>query len=235
MSKKIQYERDAEKYQDKNREGRQGGQNLMRSRNAERGRQMLSPRGGLWDPSFLGSFDRPFMNMRRLFDTFFDDMLTPFAGFPTLAGLPTFGGRGFGAREMIPERGWPRVDVTEDQNNVFVYADLPGIDEKDLDVSVEEDRIIIRGEKHEETEESNRDYYYHERGFGSFERVLPLPVEVRGDAAQATFRNGLLTVTLPKEKQQSLNRRQIPISTGERGVLSGRQGEERRERERELV
>jgi HSP20 family protein len=171
--------------------------------------------------------------MRRLFDTFFDDMLTPFAGFPT------FGGRGLGTREMIPERSWPRVDVTEDQNNVFVYADLPGIDEKDLEVSVEEDRIIIRGEKREETEESDRDYYYHERGLGSFERVLPLPVEVRSDAAQANFRNGLLTVTLPKEKQQSLNRRQIPISTGERGAIGGRQmerqGEERRERERELV
>lgn len=231
-------------YSGQNREtGReQGGQNLMRSRGSERGMtpgfgrgRQLIPSRGLWDSNLMGSFERPFMNMRRLFDTFFDDMLSPFSTFPSL------GRRGdFGMQNLLPEMSFPRVDVTEDDQNVVICAELPGLEEKDVDVSLDEDRLIIRGEKKDEYEDRDRDYYYRERNFGSFERVIPIPENVRSDACQASFRNGVLEVTLPKAEKTSGRRRHIEIGAGRQG--QSRLGEESRsekqseyQKERETV
>lgn len=92
----------------------------------------------------------------------------------------------------------PRVDVTETENELHISAELPGIDAKDVDVSISKDMLTIRGEKREEQEEKGRNYYRTERSYGSFQRMISLPAEVDSDKVEATFKNGVLSITLPK-------------------------------------
>jgi len=92
----------------------------------------------------------------------------------------------------------PRVDVSEDENQVQVAVELPGVDEKDLHVSLSHDVLTIRGEKKEEREQKGKNYYRMERSYGSFERSIPLPAGVDGSKVDATFKQGVLTITLPK-------------------------------------
>ncbi len=120
--------------------------------------------------------------MNRLFDEFFNRLnLTPF--------------------RMLEEQ-WdvfsPRVNVVENDKQVKVSAELPGLDEKDIDVSLSNNVLTISGEKKEETEDRGKNYYCMERSYGSFRRSIPLPCEVDSDKADATFKNGVLTITLPK-------------------------------------
>jgi HSP20 family protein len=92
----------------------------------------------------------------------------------------------------------PQVDVSENEKEIRVSAELPGMDEKDIDVSINRDSLTIRGEKREEKEDKGKDYYRMERSYGSFTRSVPLPVEVDIDKVDAKFKKGVLTVTLPK-------------------------------------
>jgi HSP20 family protein len=92
----------------------------------------------------------------------------------------------------------PHVDVSETDGEIKVSAELPGMDEKDIDVSLTRDTLTIKGEKKEEKEEKGKDYYRMERSYGSFTRSIPLPVEVNTDKVEATFNKGVLCVTLPK-------------------------------------
>ena len=120
--------------------------------------------------------------MNRLFDSFFGR-----------SAVAPFGGLG---------AGWdlfsPRVDVVETDTEVRVSAELPGLDDKDIDVSLSRGALTISGEKKHEKEERGRNYYHSERSFGSFRRSIPLPSEVQADKADAVFKNGVLTITLPK-------------------------------------
>ena len=92
----------------------------------------------------------------------------------------------------------PAVDVREENGNLVVKADLPGIKKEDVDITATEDALTIRGNTTEETEEENEGYYRRERRCGSFLRTLPLPVAVDADKAQAKFEDGAVTITLPK-------------------------------------
>ncbi len=125
----------------------------------------------------------PFALLRREMDDLFDNF---FQGFE----MEPFGGR-LGAFS-------PDIDVVENEREIKVKAELPGMDEKDIDVSVNEDALIIRGEKKEEQEDKGKDYYRMERSYGSFTRTIPLPAEVETDKVEAKFRKGVLTVVLPK-------------------------------------
>jgi HSP20 family protein len=120
--------------------------------------------------------------MNRMFDDFFQGW-----------GLQPFGT----ARE-----GWdafsPRVDITETDKEVEVSVELPGLEEKDIDVRLSRDVLTIQGEKTQEREERKRNYVRTERSYGSFRRSIALPGEVDAGKADAVFRNGVLTVTLPK-------------------------------------
>jgi HSP20 family protein len=110
--------------------------------------------------------------------------------------------RFFWPTEIEPYRGErtfvPRVNVSEDDKEVLVTADVPGLDEKDLEVTITKDSLTIKGEKKEETEEKNKNYYRMERSYGSFQRVIPLTAEIDETRAKAKFKNGVLKVTLPK-------------------------------------
>jgi HSP20 family protein len=105
----------------------------------------------------------------------------------------------------------PRVDVRETDKEVEVVAELPGMDEADLDVSVSEGMLTIRGEKKEEREREDKGYVLRERSFGRIERLVPLPAGIDPDSAKATFKNGVLTVTIAKtpEAQSAVKRIQV--------------------------
>lgn len=143
---------------------------------------------------------QPFRSeMDRLFDRFA-------GGF----GLPSL-------RRMFDlEPGWrsestftlavPAVDVTEDETAYHIAAELPGMDEKDIDVAVSGDMLVLKGEKRQDTEEKEKNRYVAERAYGAFQRTFYLPDAVDRDKIAADFSKGVLTITLPKtgaaQKQQ---------------------------------
>lgn len=92
----------------------------------------------------------------------------------------------------------PSMDVTETETSIEVATELPGIDENDIDISVTDDVLTIRGEKKAEKEEKKKDYRIYERSYGSFERSLSLPAGVKADAIKASLEKGVLKITLPK-------------------------------------
>jgi HSP20 family protein len=117
----------------------------------------------------------------RLFDDFFTGFsLRPFSGL--MNEMETFS---------------PRIDMTEDEKAIHVHAELPGLDEKDIDISLSSDSITISGEKKEETETKGDNYYCSERSYGSFTRVLPIE-DVDVGKVEAAFKKGVLNITLPK-------------------------------------
>ena len=105
----------------------------------------------------------------------------------------------------------PSVDVSETDKEIEVTAELPGMDEKDIDVSIAEGVLTIRGEKKSEVEKKEKDYYLQERTFGSVERVIPLPDTVNLDSANATFKNGVLTVKLAKKPEAVATTKRIAV------------------------
>ena len=92
----------------------------------------------------------------------------------------------------------PRVDVSETDTELKIEAELPGIDEKDVEVVLSDGRLTIKGEKKQEKEEKKKDYHMVERSYGSFARSIVLPFEADPDKVKATFAKGVLTVTVPK-------------------------------------
>lgn len=124
--------------------------------------------------------------------------------------------RGFGLALPAQEapRFAPRVDVTESDEAYTVRADLPGLEEKDIQVSLEEGVLSIQGkvasEKKDEKKEGVR---YVERARGSFHRSIELPAEIDADKVAASYRQGVLTVTLPKRPEAKPEVRTIPITT----------------------
>jgi len=105
----------------------------------------------------------------------------------------------------------PQVDVTETEKDMKVCAEIPGVEAKDIDVSVEDGMLRIRSEKKYEREENEKGQYRMERSYGSFERAIPLPVEVDEAKAKAEFKNGVLRLTWPKRPGAQSRRKKIPV------------------------
>ena len=95
----------------------------------------------------------------------------------------------------------PRVDVTEDKNDFVVKVELPGLDAKDVNITITEEVLTIKGEKKNEAEKKDEQRYYAERYYGSFERSFRLPAGVKSEKADATFDKGVLKIKLPKKEQ----------------------------------
>lgn len=125
-----------------------------------------------------------FMSLQREIDRLFDDFSR---GFPT---FPSFGN---GKAELLPS-----MDVTETDKDIQITAELPGLEEKDVQINVADNLLTIRGEKKAEKEEKDKNYQLIERSYGSFERTIELPDGVNADAIQASIAKGVLTVTVPK-------------------------------------
>jgi HSP20 family protein len=105
----------------------------------------------------------------------------------------------------------PAVDVAEKDKEYEVTAELPGIDEKNVEVKVFNGVLTIKGEKKEEKEERKKDYRFSERRFGSFQRSFRVPEDVDTDKIAATFKNGVLTVSLPKSAEAQKKEKKIAV------------------------
>ena len=105
----------------------------------------------------------------------------------------------------------PRTDLAETDKHVKISMELPGIDPKDVEISVAGGMLTVRGEKKQEREEERQDYHYVEREFGSFQRTFQLPTSVDPDKVDAQYRNGVLHITLEKQPQAQAKR--IPLKT----------------------
>jgi len=125
-----------------------------------------------------------------------DDLFTRIFGETSLSKI------GFGKWQ-------PLVDISETDTDVIVKAELPGIDAKDVDVSITGDRLTIKGEKQQEKEEKEENRYRSERFYGTYERVIDLPARIVENKTEATFDKGILTITLPKVEK--VKRKQVKI------------------------
>lgn len=111
-------------------------------------------------------------------------------------------GRVFG-HSLLKRKGWertfePEVDVIEEKDHFLVKADLPGIKKDELDIKVEGKYLTLKGERKEEKEIKEKNYYASERFFGAFTRMIELPVDVKADEVKAAYEDGVLEITLPK-------------------------------------
>jgi HSP20 family protein len=118
--------------------------------------------------------------------------------------------RGFGESSFFGGRGWPSMDVEETDKEYRVSAELPGLDEKDVEVLLHDGVLTVRGEKKDESEDRNRSY--SERFYGRFERQVSLDRDVDEGAVKATFKKGILTVTVPKSANAVERPKRIPIT-----------------------
>jgi HSP20 family protein len=161
---------------------------------------MLSLVPGLGRGGALSRRDAdPFLSLHRDINRVFDDALRNF-------GLPSvFDGAG----------AWPSIDVRETDKGLEVSAEIPGVEEKDIDVTLANGQLTIRGEKkHERDHQGDGGYHVMERSYGSFVRSLPLPFEVDEKAVTAAFDKGVLKVTLPKSAEAESKVRRIAIGKG---------------------
>ena len=109
----------------------------------------------------------------------------------------------------------PTLDLRETDDEIEVTADLPGLEEKDIELSLAADRLTLRGERREEREHKENDVPHRiERAYGSFQRTVALPCEVDPDRAEAVFKKGVLTVTLPKVEEERRSVRRIEVQPG---------------------
>ncbi len=105
----------------------------------------------------------------------------------------------------------PHIDVSETKTAFEVSAELPGVEEKDVDVSLTDDMLVIKGEKRDEREKREKDYHVTERSFGEFRRSFRVPDNVDPNKVTASFSKGVLKVLLPKSKKAAAKERTIPI------------------------
>jgi len=134
-------------------------------------------------------------DMNRLFDDFFRGM--------DVAPLNAAGER--------LSRFVPSLDVRENDKEVHIQVELPGMDEKDVEVLLTDNSLTVKGEKKEEKEDKGKDYYHVERSYGSFQRIIPLPEGIDTKKAEAKFKKGILSISLPKLEQPKVKVKKIEI------------------------
>lgn len=143
--------------------------------------------------------------VERLFDTFGRDLWRPPFNRSAFDVAP------FWRRDL--QFATPAVDIVDKDNAYEITADLPGLDEKDIEVQVVNGNLTIKGEKHEEKEEKRKDYFLQERHFGSFQRSFGIPEGVDADKIEASFKKGVLTVTLPKKTEAQKPVKKIDVKS----------------------
>ena len=150
--------------------------------------------------TYRGDEMDPFLSLHRDVNRLFDEV---FRGFDT----PSLFGR-----MRTGNGGWPSVEISETDKEIRVAAEVPGLEENAIEVLLEDGVLTLRGEKKSETEDTGRQF--SERYYGRFERRLALGREVEQDNVAATFKNGVLTVTLPKTAKAQANAKRIAINSG---------------------
>ncbi|MBV4491267.1 MULTISPECIES: Hsp20/alpha crystallin family protein [Pseudomonas] len=153
---------------------------------------------------------RPFQQLRRQIDGLFEDfgrrpLRMPFSHTP-------FDVEPFWRRDLFTH-GMPAMDISEQAEEYRISAELPGVDDKDIEIKLVNGNLVIRGEKHQEVDEKRKEYHLSERHYGSFERVLQLPPEVDAEKINAQFAKGVLLVHLPKRAEAIHPEKVIPINS----------------------
>jgi HSP20 family protein len=175
------------------------------------GRRTSLARGESSTPAVQGG--DPFAVMRR----FAEEMDRVFEGFGLghglLSGWPFRGRRGIAPRggDFEPGAWSPAVEVFEREGRLVIRADLPGLTKDDIHVELKDDAVTIRGERRHEHEERREGYFHSERSYGSFFRRVPLPEGVQADKADASFRDGVLEVTMPAPPREASRARRIEV------------------------
>ena len=142
--------------------------------------------------------DSPFLSLHREMNRLFDDMFRDFGSLQSFdSAQPSFG-------------NWPSVEITESGNDLHVTAEMSGMDEKDVEVLMDDGVLVLRGEKRSESEDKDR--RFSERFYGRFERRIPLGYDIDQDKIDAQFKNGLLTVTLPRSPEAQSRIKRIAIN-----------------------
>jgi len=139
----------------------------------------------------------PFLLMNNDMESLFDDF---FKGFE----LEPFFGPDISSYS-------PKIDVKEGDKEIKVLAELPGMDEKDINVTLNKDSLTLTGEKKEEKEDNEKGYHRLERSYGSFCRTIPFPVEIESDKVSASYKKGILTIIIPKSNKAIEEKKKIKI------------------------
>ena len=163
----------------------------------------------------LGGAD-PFLALHREMNRLFDDVLRGGGVAPSTGGQ----GPGGGGTPLLA----PQMDVSETDDEVRLQAELPGVAEQDIEVSLDEDVLTIRAEKKQERREERQGMHFSERAYGTFQRSLRLPFRIDPDQVRARFENGVLSVTLPKPRppqQERARRIQVQGGGGQQEGASG--------------
>jgi HSP20 family protein len=158
-----------------------------------------------------GGMSDPFQAMRNEMDRVFDRFGMNFS-FPSLRrmfdmGLPRRPDDDGGAFGLSA----PPIELSEDDKAYKLCAELPGLDSKDVDVTISGDMLVLQGEKHQEQEQKDKNYHFSERSYGSFRRSFELPATVDRGKIAADFSKGVLTITLPKTEQAQKPRQKIEV------------------------
>jgi HSP20 family protein len=130
-------------------------------------------------------------------------------------------GNGFSSTLNFDGMYTPRADIFEDNENFYITAELPGMVKSDVKVSVADHTLTIQGKKERREEKKDKNFHQIERSFGEFVREFGLPEVCKEDKVQANFQDGLLEITIPKEKTEKLKEKvkEIPINTGKKAFV----------------
>jgi HSP20 family protein len=173
------------------------------------GRGELSRSDRLLTPFISLVNTSPFALMRQMMD----DMDQLFGSWqqPRNQELQRSNQRGGQLQSALRNLWAPQVEVFERGHNIVVRAELPGLNKDDVDVEVDDDALIIRGERHNDVEDEHEGYYRSERSYGSFYRAIPLPDGIDPNSCDATFKDGVLEVTLEKPTQQQSKAKKVNV------------------------
>jgi HSP20 family protein len=152
---------------------------------------------------------KPFAEMAR----WERDMERLFGNFLTGRAHPLFDDRWWPGKSVGSREPDLDMDLYEDQNEIVVKAELPGMTKDDVQISLSDNILTIKGEKKKEEDDRGKDYYRSERVYGAFFRSQPLPAEINPEKVRATFKNGVLEIRLPKSEQAK--KKQITVNVNE--------------------
>lgn len=152
-------------------------------------------------PTVFRDEDRsPFLSLHREVNRLFDDVFRSFdSRLPAFSSLSSFAA------------AWPNVEISETDKEIRVSAEVPGLEEKDIEVLLDDGVLTLKGEKRSETED--KDKHFSERFYGRFERRIPLGVDVEEEKIDARFKNGVLSIVLPKSAKAQSQVKRIAIKS----------------------
>ena len=197
----------AETKRERSESGRQSGQSLEHPDQQRQGLQRRDPSLSAFAGPF-DFFDRLTEEMDRTFDRLWRDFGSPRRSLLSRSGLGSRTGQGLWA---------PRIEAFQKGDRFKVRAELPGLKKDDVQIELTEGALTLRGERQEEHEEEREGFYHSEREYGQFHRTIPLPEGVINESAQATFRNGVLEVTMQAVPAEASRGRTVEIQDASEG------------------